>query len=83
MVMQETIRKGSKVYFADTRYEPVTVVANENGEISIRIKKIIKATADKLFPVPLNENTIIRSGFFKTDAFVFEHPVERIVNFGT
>ena len=78
MVMQETIRTGSKVFFADTMFEPVTVLANENGDISIMVKNLVKATPEDLFPVPLNEDTITRCGFFKTDTYVFEHPVERI-----
>lgn len=78
MVNTGTIRKGSKVYFADTRGEPVTVSDNLNGKISVRLSKIITTHADELFPVPLTPTLIIRSGFIKTDQFMFEHPEEHI-----
>ena len=78
MVKQETIRKGSKVFLSDTLHEPVTVLDNVNGEISLKLKKIIKTHPDELFPVPLTPDNIVRCGFFKTDTYVFEHPVEKI-----
>lgn len=74
MVNQETIRKGSKVFFADTKDEPVTVVDNRNGKISVQIGKIVTTDASELFPVPLTPEMIIRCSFLKTDEFVFEHP---------
>jgi hypothetical protein len=39
MVKKETIRKGSKVYFSDTKDEPVTVWDNDNGLISVNLEK--------------------------------------------
>jgi hypothetical protein len=78
MVAPETIRKGSKVYFADTQYEPVTVFDNVNGEISVQLKQLVKTSPEELYPVPLNPDIICRSGFFKTDEYVFEHPVEKV-----
>lgn len=78
MVKQETIRKGSKVFFADTVDEPVTVFDNVDGEISVFLKKMITTSPEELYPVPISEEILIRSGFFKTDDFVFEHPVDKI-----
>lgn len=74
MVNPETIRKGSKVYFSDTKDEPVTVINNLNGEISILVGKVIHTHAEDLYPVPLIPALINRCGFVKTDQFVFEHP---------
>lgn len=78
MVKPDTIRKGSKVYFSDTRDNPVTVLDNVDGEISVQANKVIKTHADQLFPVPLTPEMIMRSGFLKVDEFVFEHPDEKI-----
>jgi hypothetical protein len=78
MVKPETIRKGSKVYFADTRDEPVTVIDNSNGEISVMLGKVIHAHPEDLYPVPLIPALITRCGFIKTDQFVFEYPGQDI-----
>lgn len=80
MVKPETIRKGSKVYFYDTRDEPVTVLDKDsvNGDILVKLNKIVRVHADELFPVPLTPELIMRSGFIKTDQFSFEHPQEDI-----
>jgi len=78
MVKQEIIRKGSKVYFSDTREEPVTVYDNLDGDISIKLKRMINTHSEELFPVPLSPVIICRCGFFKTDEYVFEHPKEKI-----
>jgi len=78
MVKQETIRKGSKVFFADTKDEPVTVLDNTNGKISVKLGKIVTADASELYPVPLTPEFIVRCSFIKTDQYVFEHPEERI-----
>lgn len=73
MVKQETIRKGSKVFFADTKDEPVTVLDNTNGKITVHVGKIVSTQASELFPVPLTPAMIIRCSFIKTDEFIFEH----------
>lgn len=78
MVKQETIRKGSKVYFSDTLNEPVTVWDNDNGLISVKLGKIVTADPSELFPVPLTPEIISRCSFIKTDEFVFEHPEDDI-----
>lgn len=78
MVKQETIRKGSKVFFADTKDEPVTVLNNTNGKITVKLGKIVTADASELFPVPLTPEMIQRCSFIKTDDYVFEHPEENI-----
>ncbi len=78
MVKQETIRKGSKVFFADTKDEPVTVLDNTNGKISVKLEKIVTADASELYPVPLTPVMILRCSFIKTDQFVFEHPEDQI-----
>src|ERR687889_833553 len=78
MVKQETIRKGSKVFFADTKDEPVTVLDNINGKILVKTDKIISTNASELFPVPLTPEMIIRCSFIKTDEFVFEKPEDHI-----
>ncbi len=78
MVQPEIIRKGSKVFLADTINEPVTVLDNVNGEISLKLNRVVKTHPEELYPVPLTADNIVRCGFFKTDAFVFEHPVEKI-----
>lgn len=78
MVKQETIRKGSKVYFSDTKDEPVTVLDNVNGMISVKLGKIITADASELFPVPLTPALIRRCPFIKTDEFVYEHAEDDI-----
>lgn len=78
MVKQETIRKGSKVYFSDTKDEPVTVLDNVNGVISVKLGKLITADASELFPVPLTPALITRCSFIKTDEFVFERPEDDI-----
>lgn len=78
MVKQETIRKGSKVFFADTKDEPVTVLDNTNGKISVQLGKIVTADASELYPVPLTPELIIRCSFIKTDQFVFERPEDQI-----
>lgn len=78
MIQPEVIRKGSKVYLADTVNEPVTVSDVVNGEITLLLKTDIKTSPEDLYPVPLTPENIVRCGFFKTDARVFEHPVERI-----
>jgi len=78
MVKKETIRKGSKVYFSDTKDEPVTVWDNDNGLISVNLGKIVTADASELFPVPLTPELITRCSFIKTDEFVFEHPEDDI-----
>ena len=78
MVHEEIIRKGSKVFLADTLNEPVTVLENRDGEISLKLKKVVRTTSEDLYPVPLTPENIIRCGFFQTDTFVFEHPVEKI-----
>ena len=76
MINPITIRKGSKVYFADTKDEPVTVFDNVNGQISVKLNKMIYTNAEALFPVPLTPALIMRCGFIKTDEFVFEYPGE-------
>lgn len=78
MVNPETIRKGSKVFFADTRGEPVTVLDNVNGKISVQAGKVVVADASELFPVPLTPEMIVRCSFIKIDDFMFEHPEDRI-----
>lgn len=78
MVNQETIRKGSKVFFADTKDEPVTVLENSNGEISVQLGKIIITHASELYPVPLTPEMIVRCSFIRTDDYVFEHPQDEI-----
>ncbi len=78
MVNQETIRKGSKVFFADTKEEPVTVLDNINGKISVQLGKVVTADVSELFPVPLTPEMIIRCSFIKTDQFIFEHPEDEI-----
>jgi hypothetical protein len=78
MVQQDIIRKGSKVFFSDTRNEPVTVYDNNNGEISVKLGRMINTHSSELYPVPLSPEIICRCGFFKTDRFVFEHPKEKI-----
>lgn len=78
MVRAETIRKGSKVFMADSLREPLTVEDNINGEIILKLNKIVKANANDLYPVPLTEENIVRCGFYKTDAYSFEHPIEKV-----
>lgn len=78
MVKQESIRKGSKVYFADTVGEPVTVLDNIDGKISVQLNKLIIAYAEDLFPVPLTPQMILRCPFIKTDEFLFENPEDDI-----
>jgi uncharacterized protein YdeI (BOF family) len=78
MVQQDYIRKGSKVFFSDTKEEPVTVFDNVDGEISVKLSKMVTAYSDDLYPVPLSPEIIKRCGFFKTDEYVFEHPSEKI-----
>lgn len=78
MVNLETIRKGSKVYFSDTKDEPVTVADSVNGEIFVFLSKLVVTNAEELFPVPLTPDFIIRLGFIKTDRFAFEHPIDEI-----
>lgn len=78
MVKQDIIRKGSKVFFSDTRGEPVTVFDNVNGDIFVKLKKMVNTHPEELYPVPLSPEIIQRCGFFKTDEFVFEHPTEKI-----
>src|SRR5215210_5920172 len=78
MVKQETIRKGSKVYFSDTKDEPVTVLDNVDGVISVKLGKIVVTDPSELFPVPLTPAIIARCAFIKTDEFVFEHPEDDI-----
>lgn len=78
MVKQESIRKGSKVFFADTKDEPVTVLENADGRISVQLGKLITTYADELFPVPLTPQLIQRCSFIKTDDYVFEHPQDNI-----
>ncbi|WP_018616987.1 hypothetical protein [Segetibacter koreensis] len=78
MVKPETIRKGSKVFFADTKDEPVTVLDNTNGKISVQLGKIVTTDASELFPVPLTPEMISRCSFIKTDQYVFEHPEDQI-----
>jgi hypothetical protein len=78
MVNQETLRKGSKVFFADTRDEPVTVLDNTNGKILVQVGKIVSVDASELYPVPLTPEMISRCSFIKTDQFMFEHPEDQI-----
>jgi hypothetical protein len=78
MIDYDTIRKGSKVFFADTRDEPVTVFDNADGEVCVKLKNMVITSSADLYPVPLNAEIISRCGFFKTDEFVFEHPTEKI-----
>lgn len=78
MVQPEIIRKGSKVYFSDTKDEPVTVLDNVNGMISVKLGKIVSAEASELFPVPLTPALISRCPFIKTDEYVFEHSEDDI-----
>jgi len=78
MVKQESIRKGSKVFFADTKDEPVTVLDNLNGRISVQLSKLVTTYAEDLFPVPLTPQLIQRCSFIKTDEYVFEHPEDDI-----
>ena len=78
MVKPETIRKGSKVFFADTKDEPVTVLDNTNGKISVQLGRIVTTDASELFPVPLTPEMISRCSFIKTDQYVFEHPEDQI-----
>lgn len=78
MVKQESIRKGSKVFFADTKDEPVTVSDNLNGKISVQLSKLIEAYPEDLFPVPLTPELIQRCAFIKTDDFLFEHSEDDI-----
>jgi hypothetical protein len=78
MVKPDIIRKGSKVFFYDTREEPVTVYDNINGEIIVELDKMINTHSEELYPVPLNAEIICRCGFFKTDQYLFEHPKENI-----
>ncbi len=78
MIKQETIRKGSKVFFADTKDEPVTVLNNTDGKISVQLGKIVTADSSELFPVPLTPDMIIRCSFIKTDELVFEHAEDEI-----
>lgn len=78
MVKTESIRKGSKVFFADTKNEPVTVLDNIDGKISVQLGNLVTTYADDLFPVPLTPELILRCGFIKTDDFCFEHPKDDI-----
>ena len=78
MVNKETIRKGSKVFFADTKDEPVTVLDNTNGKILVQVGKIVSADASELYPVPLTPEMISRCRFIRTDDYVFEHPEDQI-----
>ena len=78
MVEAKIIRKGSQVFLYDTLNEPITVLDNVNGEITLKLKRAVKTNADELFPVPLTDENIIKCGFFKTDSYVYEHPVERV-----
>ena len=78
MVKQDTIRKGSKVFFADTKDEPVTVLDNTNGKILVKLGKIITTDASELYPVPLTPEMIKRCAFIKTDDYVFEHSEDGI-----
>jgi len=78
MVNQETIRKGSKVFFADTKDNPVTVLDNTDGKILVQVGNIVPADASELYPVPLTPEMIKRCSFLKTDEFVFEHPEDEI-----
>ena len=78
MVRQESIRKGSKVFFSDTKDEPVTVLENIDGRISVQLSKLITTYAEDLFPVPLTPQIISRCAFIKTDEYVFERPEDDI-----
>ena len=78
MIKSETIRKGSKVFFADTKDEPVTVLDRTNEKISVQLGKIVTTDASELYPVPLTPEMIMRCSFIKTDQFVFEHPEDPI-----
>ena len=78
MVEAKIIRKGSQVFLFDTLKEPITVLDNVNGEITLKLKRAIKTSANELYPVPLTNENILRCGFFKTDSYVYEHPVEKI-----
>jgi hypothetical protein len=78
MVKPESIRRGSKVFFADTKDEPVTVLDNINGKISVQLSKLIITYAEDLFPVPLTPEIILRCPFIKTDDFLFEHKEDHI-----
>lgn len=78
MIKPETIRKGSKVFFADTKDEPVTVLDHTNGKISVQLGNIVTTDASELYPVPLTPEMIMRCSFIKTDEFVFEHPEDQI-----
>lgn len=78
MVKPESIRKGSKVFFADTKDEPVTVFDNVDGRISVQLSKLIITYAEDLFPVPLTPQLISRCRFIKTDEYVFERPEDDI-----
>ncbi len=78
MVEAKIIRKGSQVFLFDTLKEPITVLDNVNGEITLKLKRAIKTSANELYPVPLTNENILRCGFFKTDSFVYEHPVEKV-----
>lgn len=78
MVKQESIRKGSKVFFADTKDEPVTVLDNINGRISVQLGKLVTTDAEELFPVPLTPELIQRCSFIKTDQYTFERPEDDI-----
>lgn len=78
MVKQESIRKGSKVFFSDTKGEPVTVLDNIDGKISVQLNKLIITYPEDLFPVPLTPQIILRCPFIKTDEFIFEHPEDDI-----
>lgn len=78
MIKTETIRKGSKVFFADTINEPVTVLDHTNGKVSVQTGKVVSADASELYPVPLTPEMIMRCSFIKTDDYVFEHPEDQI-----
>ncbi len=78
MVEAKIIRKGSQVFLFDTLKEPITVLDNVNGEITLKLKRAIKTSANELYPVPLTNENILRCGFFKTDSYVYEHPVEKV-----
>lgn len=78
MVKADIIRKGSKVFLSDTLREPITVEDNVDGEITLKLKQPVKASASELYPVPLTDENIVRCGFYKTDKFSYEHPQEKI-----
>lgn len=56
----------------------MTVHAALDGEVAIELDELVKTDAANLYPVPLTDEVIVRCGFIKTDAFVYEHSSRKV-----